>query len=245
MRPRAGVALLVALLVAASSLVLSATPAAAEPAALSPAGPYRQGTEVTVRAQGFTPYALVLLAQCRGPADTTPAPSSCASADTGAARTVSADADGAATGTITVAVGEIAPGVSCSAAECVITAVEAGRPTAAAVSSIELTGAAGPGTSTGATEPSATGTPSPTGSQSAGPTGTSSTGTSPATTKPARSGGDNKDNAGAARCPDGSLACTGPEAASTSLLFAIIALQLGLVIAWRFRDRRRRSAHGG
>jgi LPXTG-motif cell wall-anchored protein len=129
-------------------------------------------------------------------------------------------------------VGEIAPGVTCGGSDCVITVVAAGDPRTAAVTPIELTGAAGSGaTATPSASPSSSADPSPDPTDTADP--------SPSATKSDKGNGGKNDSSKDPKV----LPQTGPEEASSTLLFAIIALQLGLAMAWRFRDQRRRSAH--
>jgi hypothetical protein len=244
-RRAAARAALVALL-AAPTLVLSAGIASAAPGiTVDPSGSLAAGTKVTVSATGFTPKTTVVVALCRpdGSGAVT-SPLQCADAKTGSSSTASVNADGAFTTAITITVGDIRSGVSCTDTACVIGAISTASTTDQALAPVTLTGAgttlpAPTSTPTASAAPSATPTPTPSTSAStdagasATPTPTPEPTTEtptpePQTTAPATSRGNNGGK-------PGKLARTGPEDAGLSLVVGLVALQLGLMVAMRTR----------
>jgi hypothetical protein len=249
-RRAAARAALVALL-AAPTLVLSAGIAAAAPGiTVDPSGPLAAGTKVTVSATGFTPKTTVVVALCRpdGSGAVT-SPLQCADATTGSSSTASVNADGAFTTTITITVGDIRSGVSCTDTACVIGAISTATTTDQALAPVTLTGA-------GTTLPAPTSTPAASATPSATPSTSPSTGSGasatptptpdpttesptpePQTTAPTTSG----NNGG----KPGKLAKTGPGDAGLSLIVGLVALQLGLMVAVRTRRLAPASATVG
>jgi hypothetical protein len=247
MRPvrRAAARSALVVLLAAPTLMLSAGIASAAPGiTVDPSGPVAAGTKVTVSATGFTPKTTVVVALCRpdGSGAVT-SPLQCADAKTGSSSTASVNADGAFTTAITITVGDIRSGVSCTDTACVIAAISTASTADQALAPVTLTGA-------GTTLPAPTSTPAtsaaPTPSPSATPSSTTSTDSGatatptptpepttetptpePQTTAPATSG----NNGG----KPGKLARTGPEDAGLSLIVGLTALQLGLMVAVRTR----------
>ena len=243
MRPvrRAAARSALVVLLAAPTVVLAAGVASAAPGiTVDPSGTLTAGTKVTVTASGFTPKTTVVVALCRPDGDgavTTPA--QCADPTTGSSAVASVDADGAFTTAITVTVGDIRSGVSCTESACVVGAISTASTADQALAPVTLSGS---GTSLPA--PSSTPTPSASATPSASPSATASETATPTpeptsatptpepqTTTPAPTSGSSGNNGG----KPSKLARTGPEDATRSMLVGLVALQLGLVVAVRLR----------
>jgi len=228
-------------LVCSATLVAVATPANAAPSiTVTPGGPYANGAQVSVTAEGFSPGAFVLVAQCKGPAPVTD-PRACAVPSTGASVVASADPTGKVTAALKVVTGELRPGVSCAGAECLITALNVGSPTTENAS-VPLGSTTGSGTS--APPPGA----SPSTSNSAPVAGATTPAVSPTPTpvvpSPTPTPVATANNAPAA--PPAkvrtALPKTGPEDATYSLLAGVVILQLGLIAVVRINRKRRPRA---
>lgn len=242
-RRAAARAALVALL-AVPTVLLSAGIASAAPGiTVDPSGSLAAGTKVTVSATGFAPRTTVVVALCRpdGSGAVT-SPLQCADAKTGSSSTASVDADGAFTTAITITVGDVRSGVSCTDTACVIGAISTASTADQALAPVTLTGAgttlpaptSTPAASaTPSASPSASASPSTDGATTATPTPTPEPTTEtptpePSTTAASSSGGNNGGK-------PGKLARTGPEDAGLSLVVGLVALQLGLMVAVRTR----------
>jgi hypothetical protein len=221
----------------AGLLVLSAPPAAAAGSiTVDPADGLTSGASVTVTVSGIDPFTTVVVAQCKP--DGTGAvtgPGQCADPSTGASVVVSSGSTGTVETSLTVKVGDIRSGVSCSGQECVVAAIPTNAGGAAALAPITLTGE---GTSLpgGGTTPSPSATPSPsptpeptsTPEPTATPEPTVAPTTEPATAPAGNAGGK----------PRSQLPRTGPEDAMRSFLIGLVVLQVGLVAAARTRRPR-------
>ncbi len=132
-------------------------------------------------------------------------------------------------------VGEIRPGVTCGGDSCVAAAIALTQPSTVVTAPLTLTGAAG---TTPTTSPSAAPTTSPTTS----PTATASPTPTPTPTDAASTGskGGKKNNG---KGNAGQLAHTGAADANITAALAVLALQVGLVLAVRARSRRTRPRH--
>ena len=214
-------------------LALAAAPAqAAAGITVDPKGPYTNGATVTVSGTGFAPGSTVVVGECKG--TTAPAsPQDCADESTGALVYTTADATGAVKATLTLVVGPIREGVTCSGSGCSIVAFALGDPTAVAVAPFGTSGAQA--TSVPSVSPTS-------GGSSTSPTATPSA-TSPSATPSATTAPPPRTNAAVppGRRPgsNGSLAHTGPQEAVTIALVALVVGQLGLVLLVRALRRPR------
>ena len=214
-------------------LALAAAPAqAAAGITVDPKGPYTNGATVTVSGTGFAPGSTVVVGECKG--TTAPAsPQDCADVSTGALVYTTADATGAVKATLTLVVGPIREGVTCSGSGCSIVAFALGDPTAVAVAPFGTSGAQA--TSVPSVSPTS-------GGSSTSPTATPSA-TSPSATPSATTAPPPRTNAAVppGRRPgsNGSLAHTGPEDAATIALVALVVGQIGLVLLVRALRRPR------
>ena len=247
---RAGARAAVASLLAIPLVVLGAGVASAAPGiTLDPAGTLAAASTVTVTATGFAPGTTVVVAECRpGEGGAISSPQQCADPVTGSSAVAVADAQGSLTARITVTVGDIRSGVSCTTDGCVIAAVSTVSTAQQALAPVTLTGAASSlpaptatpsATSSASPAPSAsepggsTATPEATGTDTAEPSAeaTEAASTEPAAVESSAGGG----NSGA---KPGTLARTGAEDAWRSLVVGLVALQVGLVVAVRLRRTR-------
>jgi hypothetical protein len=243
-------------LIAAPVLVLSAGVASADPGiTVDPTGPLAAGATVTVTASGFTPSTTVVVAQCLPDGSGAVAsPLQCADASTGSSTVAAVDAQGAFTATLTITVGDIRSGVSCTGDACVIGAISTATTADQALAPVSLTGSgtslpaptATPSSTPSATpsstpsaEPSTTPTPEPSSSE---PTAEPQTSTPAPTNNGNGNGNGNNANSGG---KPGKLAVTGPEDAGLSLVVGIVALQLGLMVAVRARRATPVAVTGG
>ncbi len=231
-RSRAGLRRLAAAGAGALALLaLAAAPAqAAAGITVDPKGPYTNGAKVTVAGTGFAPGSTVVVGECTG--TTAPAsPQDCADVSTGALVYTTADATGAVSATLTLVVGPIREGVTCSGSSCSIVAFALGDPTAVAVAPFGTSGAQA--TSVPSVSPTSGGSSTSPTPSATSPSATPSATTAPpprtnAAVPPGRRSGSN-----------GSLAHTGPEDAATIALVALVVGQIGLVLLVRALRRPR------
>lgn len=229
-----------ALMALTGSVVLGTGVAEAAPSiTVDPSGPLAAKATVTVTAQGFAPLTNVVVAQCKpdGTGVVT-GPAACADASTGSTAVAVADAQGAVKATITITVGDIRSGVSCTADACVIAAISTVSSTIQALAPITLTGAGttlpAASATPSASAPTASGTPTPSPSASASVSATPE----PSTSEPVATPEPSSPPAGNAGSPPKALPQTGPDDASRSLILGLVVLQAGLVVAARSRRAR-------
>lgn len=215
--------------VLAAGGVLAAPAAYAASVTVTPAGPVAHGAEVTLAVEGFQAGSMILLTQC-STATNPPTTADCADPSSSAATVVVAEPDGTATGSFTAVVGEIRPGVSCGGDSCVAAAIALTQPATVVTAPLSLTGDAG-------ATPTATPTPTPTGTSSPSPTPTESASTG------GNGGGQKNNGKNNGKGNAGQLAHTGAADANITAALAVLALQVGLVLAVRARSRRARPRH--
>lgn len=228
-------------LVCSATIVAIAVPANAAPSInVSPGGPYANGAQVAITADGFTPGAFVLVAECKGAGPITD-PRVCADPATGASAVAVVDSGGKVNASLKVVTGQIRPGVSCTGTDCVLTVINVGKPTTenafvklgttTGTGSIAPTAAPSTAPSSVATNPVVPVNPAP-----------SALVPTPLVTPVAPVVVGNGAPAGKPAKVRTALPHTGADDATHSLLAGIVVLQLGLIFVVRTTRKRRRSA---
>lgn len=226
------------------SVVLGTGVAEAAPSiTVDPSGTLAAKATVKVTARGFGPFTTVVVAQCKpdGTGVIT-GPAACADARTGSSAVVVADAQGAVKATLTITVGDIRSGVSCSADACAIAAISTVSTTIQTVAPITLTGSGTSLPAASATPTASASTAPRTPTPSASASDPASATPAPSTSEPVATPEPSSPPAGNAGRPPKALPRTGPDDASRSLVLGLVVLQVGLVV-WA-RGRRARPGAG-